>query len=215
MYVDPAITIAPETDEKKHIDYSYLTQQGNVSIEFYWRANVITTVNKLNEWLENGDPPDLLVMDASAHQAKWARNYSEFQDEVPLLVEAVNAWHQRWGLRRPLFWIISPAFREEWKPDDEFIQWCYSLKTFNAVLRTAGFLMPQGPVIPIDLWSIAQDCMDWCYRDGTHVSQTINTLLWQIVSGGYEEMLKRAEELEEEQQGGSGGGMSASKKNKR
>lgn len=58
--------------------------------------------------------------------------------------------------RRPLLWLISPPFRESFSRQDN-VTWMYSLKRFNSVLREAdGLLQPGGPVIPIDLFEIAQ-----------------------------------------------------------
>jgi hypothetical protein len=81
--------------------------------------------------------------------------------------------------------MISPPFKEPFTRDDENVTWMYSLKKFNSVLIDAGFMAPEGPVYPIDLYSMAEACMDWCYRDGTHVVPAFNTLLWQILSGAY------------------------------
>jgi len=91
----------------------------------------------------------------------------------------------QFGERKPVFWLISPPFKEPFTRDDENVTWMYSLKKFNSVLIDAGFMAPKGPVYPIDLYSMAEACMDWCYRDGTHVVPTFNTLLWQILSGAY------------------------------
>lgn len=163
-----------------------------MGMEFYWRANVITTVNKLEEWLAWGEAPDVVIMDAAAHQAKWARNFTEFEAEVPLLADAVARYNATFGPGKPMFWLISPPFRENFTrepTEGDMVAWMYSLKKFNAVLRTAGYLAPEGPVIPIDLWSIAEGCMEWCYRDGTHVAETVNTLLWSAVTGAYQWVL--------------------------
>ena len=162
MAADNTLTVPPTTDEKKHEDYSHHIQNGNITAEFYWRANVITTVNKLQEWLEFGQPPDVIIMDASAHQAKWARNFTEFKSEVPLLVESVNQYKAKFGPKNAMFWIISPPFKENFTTGSEDVTWMYSLKKFNAVLKTAGYMMPDGPVIPIDLWSIAQGKIFCC-----------------------------------------------------
>ena len=71
-------------------------KQTKTSLEFYWRANVITATTLLNEWIEEDeDAPDILVMDPSAHQAKWARNFTEFKGEVPGLVDTVHKYHQK------------------------------------------------------------------------------------------------------------------------
>ena len=73
--------------------------------------------------------------------------------------------------------------------DDENSTWIYSLKKFNTVLIEAGFMSPRGPVIPIDLFGMAEGCMDWCYRDHTHVVENFNTLLWQILTGAYQHIV--------------------------
>lgn len=123
-------------------------------------------------------------------QAKWARNFTQFMEEIPALVRTTQRFHERFGPQRPMFWVISPPFHEPFSTNEN-ITWIYSLKKFNAELRTAGFLRPEGPVIPIDLFKIAEACMDWCYRDVTHVSPVVNTLLLQIITGVYDYVLNK------------------------
>lgn len=55
---------------------------------------MITATTLLDEWLEQRTAPDLLVLDPSAHQAKWARNFTEFKGEVPGLVESITKYHR-------------------------------------------------------------------------------------------------------------------------
>ena len=86
---------APTYDKKKHTDFSWDVKQTKTRLEFYWRANVITATNLLEEWLESGKAPDVLIMDPSAHQAKWARNFTEFKSEVPGLVDALNRYREK------------------------------------------------------------------------------------------------------------------------
>lgn len=55
---------------------------------------MITATTLLDEWLEQRTAPDLLVLDPSAHQAKWARNFTEFKEEVPGLVKSITKYHR-------------------------------------------------------------------------------------------------------------------------
>ena len=182
---DENIAEAPIRDKKEHKDFLWKVKDTKTTIEFYWRAEIRSTASLLGEFLEMKQAPDILVMDPSAHQAKWARNFTEFRGEIPTLIERINKYQKEFGAKKPMFWLISPPFKEAFTRDDEMVTWMYSLKKFNAVLKEAGFLAPRGPVYPIDLYSMAQGCMDWCYRDGTHVVENFNTLLWQILTGAY------------------------------
>lgn len=186
---DENISEAPTRDKKEHKDFIWNVKKTKTTIEFYWRAEIRSAASLLREFLENHQAPDLLVMDPSAHQAKWARNFTEFQGEIPRLMEAIHQYHREFGRKKTMFWLISPPFKEPFVKNDEMVTWMYSLKKFNSVLIEAGFLAPKGPVYPIDLYSMAQGCMDWCYRDGTHVVETFNTLLWQILTGAYRYIL--------------------------
>lgn len=186
---DENITEAPTKDKKEHKDFVWNVKKTKTSVEFYWRAEIRSTASLLHDFLEKKKAPDLLVMDPSAHQAKWARNFTEFRGEIPRLIELIQRYDREFGRTKPMFWLISPPFKEPFTKDDEMVSWMYSLKKFNVVLIEAGFLAPRGPVYPIDLYSMAQGCMDWCYRDGTHVVETFNTLLWQILTGAYKHII--------------------------
>lgn len=93
-HADENISKAPTSDKKEHKDFLWKPKYSNISIEFYWRANVITATNLIDEWLEKKQAPDMLVLDPSAHQAKWARNFTEFKGEIPGLVESLTKYRQ-------------------------------------------------------------------------------------------------------------------------
>lgn len=186
---DESIVEAPISDKKEHKDFVWKVKKTKTTVEFYWRAEVRSTASLLEDFLQKNQAPDLLVMDPSAHQAKWARNFTEFQEEIPRLLQTIQKYHKEFGTKKPMFWLISPPFKEPFTRDDEMVSWMYSLRKFNAALIEAGFMAPRGPVHPIDLYSMAQGCMDWCYRDGTHVVATFNTLLWQILTGAYKHII--------------------------
>jgi hypothetical protein len=97
LLVDEDIMSAPSYDQKAHKDFEWKVEQTKTSIEFYWRANVITATELLNKWLDGEEAPDLLVMNPSAHQAKWARNFTEFKSEVPGLVNAIARYKKKVG----------------------------------------------------------------------------------------------------------------------
>lgn len=47
---DDTLTKPPRYDEKKHVDYSKSVKQGNVSVEFYWRAELGKVALQLQHW---------------------------------------------------------------------------------------------------------------------------------------------------------------------
>jgi hypothetical protein len=94
-HADENISRAPTNDKKEHKDFVWKPKNSKTSIEFYWRANVITATNLIDEWLEKEQAPDMLVLDPSAHQAKWARNFTEFKGEIPGLMESLKKYHQK------------------------------------------------------------------------------------------------------------------------
>jgi len=97
LLADEDIVSAPTYDQKAHEDFLWKVRQTKTSIEFYWRANVITATQLLNVWLGGEEAPDLLVMNPSAHQAKWARNFTEFKSEIPGLVDAITRYKRKVG----------------------------------------------------------------------------------------------------------------------
>ena len=192
---DDQITVAPASDKKEHKDFATTVEPTGTRLEFYWRAEIRSTAAIINEFLDldggggNKDTserrlPDLIVCDASAHQAKWARDYDAFVGELPTLVEAVMNYHERFP-RSPIVWMISPPFREVYDPSNPETQYFYSLRKFNDALWDAGLFAPKGPVVPIDMYRIAEGCVDYCYRDNTHVLPSVNVLLFQMITGAY------------------------------
>lgn len=196
---DERITDAPASDKKEHIDFAKTVKLTDTRLEFYWRAELRSTAAAMNEFVDrdsgtdggdgDGDAPDLVVCDASAHQAKWARDYGAFMDEMPSLIESVTRFHEKYP-SSPIVWMISPPFKEAYDPANPETEFFYSLRKFNDALRNAGLFMPNGPVVPIDMYRIAEGCMDWCYRDNTHVLPSVNVLLFQMIFGGYQRYLE-------------------------
>ena len=180
------ITEAPAGDKKEHRDFSTMVKATDTRLEFYWRAELRSTAAIINELNDNAGntAPDLLVCDASAHQAKWARDYDAFMDELPGLVDAVIRYHKKYP-SSALVWLLSPPFKEAYDPANPETQYFYSLRKFNEALRNARIFMPSGPVVLIDMYRLAEGCMDWCYRDNTHVLPSVNVLLYQMIMGGY------------------------------
>lgn len=182
---DETIRTAPTSDKKEHRDFTRTIQSTGTRIEFYWRAEIRSTTAAINTFLDDGEAPDLLVCDASAHQAKWARDWREFILEIPDLVDAVERYDKKFGKGKPVVWLTSPPFKEVFDPNNEDTQFFYSLKKFNGALQSAKYMFPSGPVIGVDLYRMAEGCIDWCYRDSTHLIPNFNTLIWQILTAVY------------------------------
>lgn len=173
---------------QEHKDFAMTVKATGTRLEFYWRAEIRSTASAINDFLELSDdgkgPPDLIVCDASAHQAKWARDYGAFKDELPDLVEAVSKYQEKFPASM-VIWLISPPFKEVYDVSNPETEFFYSLRKFNAGLRGAGMFVPHGPVVPIDLYRIAEGCIDYCYRDNTHVLPSVNVLLFEMITGAY------------------------------
>lgn len=73
VLANDAIRVAPESDKKEHKDIGMTVTSTDTRIEFYWRAEIRSTTAAVAEFLRRGEAPDLLICDASAHQAKWTR----------------------------------------------------------------------------------------------------------------------------------------------
>ena len=172
---------------QEHKDFSTTVKATGTRLEFYWRAEIRSTASVLNEFLEienEKETPDLIVCDASAHQAKWARDYGAFKDELPALVEAVTKYQEKFPAST-VVWLISPPFKEVYDLSNPETEFFYSLRKFNAGLRGAGMFVPHGPVVPIDMYRIAEGCIDYCYRDNTHVLPSVNVLLFEMITGAH------------------------------
>ena len=119
---DERITVAPSSDKKEHKDFSTTVEATRTRLEFYWRAEIRSTASVINEFLGVDGVPDLVVCDASAHQAKWARDYDAFMGELPDLVKAVKKYQDKFPASL-VVWLISPPFREVYdasNPETEF-----------------------------------------------------------------------------------------------